>query len=70
LFRLTAVDTERALRHSILQLRTQVRACRLSLAKHTRLCDIAPDSGVAGIGAFCRASGTTGKVVFVPPDGG
>jgi len=25
---------------------------------------------VAGIGAFCRASGTTGKVVFVPPDGG
>jgi len=28
------------------------------------LCDNAPDSGLAGIGAYCRASGTTGKVVF------
>ena len=34
---------ERALRRSILQLRTPVRACRLSLAKHARLCDIVPD---------------------------
>ena len=34
---------ERALRRSILQLRTPVRACRLSLAKHARLCDIASD---------------------------
>ena len=32
---------ERALRRSILQSRTQVRSCRLSLAKLARLCDIA-----------------------------
>ena len=40
---------ERALLRSILQLRTRVRACRLSLAKPARLCDIAPDSGMAGV---------------------
>ena len=33
---------DRALRRSILQLRTAVRACRLSLAKPDLLCDIAP----------------------------
>ena len=40
---------ERALRRSILQSRTQVRSCRLSLAKHARLCEIAPDSGRLGL---------------------
>ena len=40
---------ERALRRSILQLRTRVRACQLSLAKPARLCEIDPDSGMAGV---------------------
>ena len=46
---------ERALRRSILQLRTPVRACRLSLAKPARLCDIA----LYSVGWRCGASART-----------
>ena len=42
----------RALRRSILQSRTQVRSCRLSLAKPARLCENAPDSGLLAVVPF------------------